>query len=148
MTVPDAGPPTLIGQAGAMPLSAGDLLDARDHLVDRLLDRNVVIDDTAHRLCPDVLVVEDRELVVLGEFECHRARAELVEHRLAMRVRLPERALLAALGYREPAAERAFDVRRQVLVLQQERDELLGALLVLRALEDHASLHRRTVYHL
>jgi hypothetical protein len=42
--------------------SARDLLDACDHLVDNLL-----VDDAVHRLGPDVLVVEDRELVVLGE---------------------------------------------------------------------------------
>ena len=47
-----------------------------------------------HRLGPDILVVEDGELVVLGELERHRAGLELVVHRLAVPVRLPERALL------------------------------------------------------
>jgi hypothetical protein len=47
--------------------SARDLLDACDHLVDRLVDRDLLVDDAVHRLGPDVLVVEDCELVVLGE---------------------------------------------------------------------------------
>jgi hypothetical protein len=38
--------------------TARDLLDARDHLVGGLFDRDVVVDDAAHRLRPDVLVVE------------------------------------------------------------------------------------------
>src|SRR5258706_11776255 len=50
-----------------------DRLDARDHLVDRLVHRHLFTDDAVHRLGPDVLVVDDRELVVLGELERHRA---------------------------------------------------------------------------
>src|SRR5204862_4694012 len=73
--------------------SAGERLDARDHLGHRLVDRDLVVAATVHRLGPHVLVVDDRELVVLGEFEVHRARAELVVDRAAVRVVLPERAL-------------------------------------------------------
>ena len=41
-----------------------------------------------------------------------------------MPVGLPERALLARLGDREPAAERAFDVRAQIVLFEQELQEL------------------------
>src|SRR6218665_214997 len=44
-------------------------LDARDHLVDRLVHRYFVGDDAVHRLGPDVLVVQGGEFVVLGELE-------------------------------------------------------------------------------
>jgi hypothetical protein len=57
----------------------------------------------------------------------HGAGGVLVEHRLAVRVGLPERAGLPGLGHREPAAQRALDVRREVFFLQQEGHELLGA---------------------
>ena len=73
---------------------------------------------------------------------------ELVVHRLAMTIGLPERPLGRGLGHRIPAAERALDVRRQVLVLQQEGDEFLRALLVFRAIEDHARLDRGAIDHL
>src|SRR4051794_32853270 len=110
---------------------ARDLLDAGDHLVDRLLDRDFLTDDPVHRLGPDVLVVQDGELEVLGEFKRHRAVLELVEHRAAMTILLPERTLLALSGDRKPATERAFDVGPQVFFLHQERQKVLGLLLVL-----------------
>src|SRR5688500_14399186 len=69
---------------------AGDFLDALDHLVDGLLRRPLVGDHAVHRLRPDVLVVEDGELPVLGELEGHRAGRELVVHDLAVRVAGPE----------------------------------------------------------
>src|ERR1700704_4920100 len=94
--------------------SACDLLDAGDQLVDRLVDRNLLVDHPVHRLGPGVLVVQDGELVVLGELEGQGAGLELVVDRLAMLVGLPERALLALLGHREPAAEGAFDIRAKV----------------------------------
>src|SRR5437763_14662811 len=51
--------------APVFPLSlAGDRLDARDHLVDRLVDGHLFADDAVHRLRPHVFVVDDRELVV------------------------------------------------------------------------------------
>src|SRR4051812_29742585 len=65
--------------------SASHLLDARDHLVDRLLHRPLLGRDAVHRLRPDVLVVEDGELVVPGEFEVHHAGRELLVHDLAVR---------------------------------------------------------------
>src|SRR5688572_14210537 len=106
-----------------LPALACDLLDAGDQLVDRLLDRHLVVDDAAHRLGPDVLVVENCELVVPGELEAHCAVGELIAHRLAMLVAIPECGLLPFQGHREPAAERTLDIGRQVLVLQQESDE-------------------------
>ena len=102
-----------------------DLLDARDQLVDRLLHRHLLADDAVHRLRPHILVVENRELVVLGKIERLGAAGELVVDRLAMAVVLPERALLAFEGRREPAAERAFDIGAEVFFLEQEGDELL-----------------------
>src|SRR6266513_1184582 len=45
--------------------SAGYRLYARDHLVDRLVDGHLLADDAVHLLRPDVLVIDDRELVVL-----------------------------------------------------------------------------------
>src|SRR4051812_20626658 len=66
-------------------------LDARDHFVDGLVRRPIVVDDTAHRLGPHVFIVENRELVVLREFEGDRSCAELIEHRFTMRIGLPER---------------------------------------------------------
>ena len=93
-------------------------------------------------------IYKGRELVVLGEFERRRAGHELVVDGGAVRVALPERALLRRLGHREPAAERAFDVRREVGFVEHEGDELLGRDLVLRVLEDHAGLDRGAVGHL
>src|SRR5258708_7060101 len=58
--------------------SARDLLDSRDHFVGGLFRRPTVVHDAAHRLGPHVLVVENGELVVLGEFERRGSRAELV----------------------------------------------------------------------
>src|SRR4051794_5829063 len=40
------------------PLLTCDLLDARDQLVDGLLDRHLLADHAVHRLGPDVLIVE------------------------------------------------------------------------------------------
>src|SRR2546427_1752164 len=53
--------------------------------------RPLVVGDAVDRFGPDVLVVEDRELVVLGELERHRAGRELVVHDLAVRVVGPDR---------------------------------------------------------
>src|SRR6516165_10354019 len=96
---------------------ARDLLDAGDQLVDGLVDRDLLADDPVHRLGPDVLVVQDRELPVLGEVERRGAARELGVDRLAVLVGLPERAFLAGLGHREPAAERALDIGADVLLL-------------------------------
>ena len=67
---------------------------------------DLLVDDAVHRLGPDVLVVEDRELVVLGEFERHRAGAELVVHRLAVRGR-PARTGSAAPSWSPGTSGRA-----------------------------------------
>src|SRR5438067_11260453 len=94
--MPDAArsPPNSPGTNGSQDRSLPrDRLDARDHLVDRLVHRNLFADDAVHSLRPDVLVVDDRELVVLGELEGYRAGMELVVHRLAMTIGLPERPL-------------------------------------------------------
>src|SRR4051812_23964637 len=58
--------------------SARDRLDAGDHLVHRLVDRHLLVHHAIHRLRPYVLVVQNRELVVPGEFERHRAGMELL----------------------------------------------------------------------
>src|SRR5438128_9040294 len=87
-----------------------DLLDASDQFVDGLVDRDLFAHHAVHRLGPDVLVVQNGELVVLGEVERRRAAGELSIDRLAMTVSLPERALLPRGRDREPAAQRAFDV--------------------------------------
>src|SRR5260370_37961252 len=71
-----------------------DLLDAGDQFVDGLVDRHLLAHHAVHGLGPDVLVVQDGELVVLGEVERYRAAGELGIDRLAMAVGLPERALL------------------------------------------------------
>src|SRR6478609_2633473 len=92
-----------------------DLLDAGDQFVDGLVDRHLLAHHAVHRLGPDVLVVEDRELPVLGEVERRGAAGELIVHRLAMPVSLPPRALLAGGRHREPAAERALDVGPEIL---------------------------------
>src|SRR4029077_19921270 len=83
-----------------------DFLDAGDQFVDGFLDRHLLADDPVHRLGPDVLVVENGEFPVLGKVERRGAAGELGPDRLAMAVSLPERALLAGCGHREPAAER------------------------------------------
>src|SRR5438132_9352005 len=127
--------------------SPRDFLDAGYHLVDRLLHRPPVGDDAVHRLRPHVLVVEDGELVVPGELEGHRPGRKLVVHHLAVRVLGPVLARGGRLRRRLPAPESALDVRRQVLVAHQEGDELLAALLVARALEDHSHLDRGAVLH-
>src|SRR5271168_1795258 len=95
-----------------------DLLDPRDQFVDRLLDRHLFADDAVHCLRPDVLVVQNRELVVLRKIERLGAAGELVVDRSAMAVGLPERALLALDRRREPAAERAFDIGAEVFFLK------------------------------
>src|SRR5947209_5344602 len=66
----------------ALIVSARDRLDAGDQFVDRLFNRNLLAHDPVHRLGPGVLVVEDRELVVLGEVERQRAASELRMHGL------------------------------------------------------------------
>src|SRR5215475_8067182 len=96
--------------------SARHFLDAGDQLVDRLVDRHLLVHYPVHRLGPGVLVVEDGELVVLGELERRRAGLELLVHRLTMLVGLPERALLAHLGHREPATERALDIGAEIIL--------------------------------
>src|SRR6201994_4547207 len=121
--------------ACSRPLSR-DFLEAGDQLVHGLVHRDLLADHAVHRLGPDVLVVEDGELPVLGEIERRGAALELVVDRLAMPVGLPERALLARLGHREPAAESALDIGTDVLLLKQEADELLALRLVLGAGED------------
>src|SRR6266498_5399117 len=121
------------------------LLDAGDHLVDRGLDRHLLVHYTVHGLGPDVLVVENSELVVLGELERHGAGVELLVDRLAVRVLLPERTFLRGLGHGEPAAERALHVRRQILLLQQEADEFLGPRLVPGVGEDRAGFDRGAI---
>src|ERR1043165_10181323 len=77
-----------------------DLLDAGDQFVDGLVDRHLLAHHAVHRLGPDVLVIEDRELPVLGEVEGRGAAGELIVHRLAMPVSLPPRALLAGRRHR------------------------------------------------
>src|SRR5690348_13041474 len=124
---------------------ARDFLDAGDQFVDGFLDRDLFADHAVHSLGPDVLVVQDGELPVLGEIKRRGAALELIVDRLAMPVRLPEWALLACLRYREPAAERALDIGADVLLLQQEADELLALRLVLGAGEDQAGLDVRAV---
>src|SRR6266536_2650759 len=123
------------------------LLDAGDHLVDRGLDRHLLVHYTVHGLGPDVLVVENSELVVLGELESHGAGVELLVDRLAVRVLLPERTFLRGLGHGEPAAERALHVRRQILLLQQEADEFLGPRLVPGVGEDRAGFDCGAIHH-
>src|SRR5215468_10689389 len=81
------------GEGGST--STRDLLDAGDQLVNGLVDRDLLADHAVHRLGPDVLVVQDGELPVLGEVERRGAAGELVVDRLAMTIGLPERALLA-----------------------------------------------------
>src|SRR5450432_3546895 len=108
-----------------------DFLNAGDQFIDGLVHRHLLADHAIHRLGPDVLVVQDRKLVVLGEVKRLRTTLELVIDRLAMTISLPERALLARGRYREPTAERALDVGPKVFFLHQEADELLGLGLVL-----------------
>src|SRR5882757_11378485 len=85
-------------QRPALLLLPRDLLDAGDQFVDGLVDRNLLAHHPVHRLGPHVLVVEDRELPVLGEVERRGAAGELGPDRLPMPVRLPERARLACGG--------------------------------------------------
>src|SRR5271154_7086215 len=101
-----------------------DLLDARDQLVDGFLDRHLLADDAVHRLRPHILVVENRELVVLGKIKRLCAAGELVVDGLAVTVGLPERALLTFDRRREPAAECTLDIGAEVFFLKQEGDEL------------------------
>src|SRR5579871_6335558 len=122
--------------AGFSWLLARDFLDAGNQFVHRLVDRDFFADHAVHRLGPDILVVQDGELPVLGEVERRGAAHELVVDRLAMLVGLPERALLACLRHREPAAERTFNIGTDVLLLEQEADELLAFRLVLGVGED------------
>src|SRR5436309_2713886 len=97
--------------------STRDRLEAGDQFVDGLVDRNLLAHHPVHRLRPDVLAVQDRELPVLGEVERRGAAGELGPDRLPVPVSLPERARLACGGDREPAAERAFDVGPQIFFL-------------------------------
>src|SRR3954451_5941889 len=94
-------------------ISTRDLLDAGDQFVDGLVDRHLLAHHPVHRLGPDVLVVQDRELPVLGEVERRRAACELGIDGFPMAVSLPERALLACRRHREPAAERTLDIGTQ-----------------------------------
>ena len=73
---------------------------------------------------------------------------KLVVHGLAVPVRLPEWPFGSGLGHRIPAPERAFDIGCQVVLLQQEGDELLRPLLVLRVLENDTGLDRGAIDHL
>ncbi len=130
-------------QVSAVPSSSTSsrhLLDAGDQFVDGLVHRHLLADHAVHRLGPDVLVVQDGELPVLGEVERRGAAGELVPDRLAMPVRLPEGARLARLGHREPAAERTLDIGPHIVLLHQERDELLAFRLVLGIGEDQPGL--------
>src|SRR6516164_7302422 len=111
------------------PSIPGHLLDARDHLVDSLLDRHLVSDDVVHGLRPDILVVQHGELVVLAHLVASDARRELIALGAAMGVAVPEGGFLGRGLDREPAAERAFDVGLEVFVAQQECHKLLGAVL-------------------
>src|SRR5215218_5634523 len=122
---------TLSSRRPASFISTRDLLEAGDQFVDGFVDRNLLAYHPVHRLGPDVLVVQDRELPVLGEVERRGAAGELGVDGLAMPVGLPERALLACGRHREPAAECAFDIGTKVFLLQQELDELLALSLVL-----------------
>src|SRR4029079_15957632 len=97
-----------------------DLLEAGDRFVDALVDRHLLAHYPVHRLGPDVLVVQDRELPVLGEVERHRAAGELGVDGFPRAVSLPERALLARGRHREPTAERALDIGTKVILLHQE----------------------------
>src|SRR5882757_11553097 len=108
-----------------------DFLEAGDQFVDGLFDRHLLADHAVHRLGPDILIVQDGELVVPGEVERLGAAGELGVDRLAMAVSLPERALLARGRDREPAAERALDIGPKVFFLHQEFDEFLAFRLVL-----------------
>src|ERR1700710_2899241 len=56
-------------QAARASTLARDLLDAGDHFVDGLVDRDFFAHHPVHRLGPDVLIVENGELVVFGELE-------------------------------------------------------------------------------
>src|SRR6187402_150606 len=135
-----AGTTVILSRRSASSTSTRDLLDAGDQFVDGLVDRHLLAHHAVHRLGPDVLVVEDRELPVLGEVERRGAAGELIVHRLAMPVSLPERALLACRRHREPAAERAFDIGPKVFLLHQELDELLALGLVLGGGEHQSGL--------
>src|SRR4051794_20680364 len=99
---------------------ARNLLEPRNQFVDGLFDRHLLADHAVHRLGPDILIVQDGELVVPGEVERLGAAGELGVDRLAMAVSLPERALLARRRDREPAAERALDIGPKVFLLHQE----------------------------
>src|SRR5262249_48413113 len=105
--------------------SARHLLDAGDQLVDRLVDRHLLIDDAVHRLARGVLFVEKGDLMVLGDLEGHGARLELVVPRLAMLVGEPERARLAGERHRKPAPEPRLDIGAEVFLLQHEPQEVL-----------------------
>src|SRR5947207_8008650 len=117
---------TILSRRPASFTSTRDLLDAGDQFVDGLVDRHLLAHHAVHRLGPDVLVVQNRELPVLGEVERRGAAGKLIVHRLAMPVSLPERALLAGGRHREPADERALDLGTDILFLQQALDELLA----------------------
>src|SRR6266567_5769581 len=90
--------------------STRDLLDAGDQFVDRLVHRHLFAHHPVHGLGPDVLVVQDRELPVLGEVERRGAARELSVDGFPVPVSLPERALLTCGRHREPAAECALDI--------------------------------------
>src|SRR3546814_4813334 len=90
------------------------LLDAGEHLVDRLLRRQLVLHHAADGATPDVFGIHRGELVIVDELERHRRLLdELLVDDLAMRIfRGPERPLGRFLHHREPAAERALGIGR------------------------------------
>src|SRR5947199_5984335 len=104
-----AGTTDILSRRPASSISTRDLLDAGDQFVDGLVDRHLLAHHAVHRLGPDVLVVQNSELPVLGEVERRGSAGKLGMDRLAVAVGLPERARLAGGRDREPAAERALD---------------------------------------
>src|SRR5436309_15420446 len=58
--------------ASRTPYLSSNFLDARNQLVSRFLHWHFFADDTVHRFRPYVLVIEDSEFVVFGEFERRR----------------------------------------------------------------------------
>src|SRR5476649_1682816 len=127
--------------------SARNLFDAGYHLVNGLLDCDLVSNNPVHCLSPHVLVIENSELVVLRELERCRAGFELVVYRPEMTIGLPKLGFLADLRHREPASERALDVGRQVVFLQHEFYEFLGVFLILGIRKDRANLDGSTIDH-
>ena len=101
-------------------LVASDFFDTGDHFIDRFLSWYFLVQDAVHGFSPYVLIVEHGELVVLGELKWNGAVHELVVNRQTCWVRFPERTLLRSFGHWEPAAQRTFHIRRQILLFQHE----------------------------